>query len=244
MASTSPGSTSSNSTSSGQPSNGQRKNAYFSDSRALSACELLLGTAIVLGYNVFHVIPNEVPILFVLGLVSVRLRNGTWSAMGFKRPTSWSRIVLIALGAAALRIVLAAVVIDPLTARFWPPATAPAGANEIAGNIKVALHWLALVWTFAAFGEEIAYRGYLLIRAADLGRRSNTAYWVGMVFVSVLFGLGHFYKGPAGMIDSGVAGLILGSAFLLSGRNLWASILAHGFIDTFGVMALYFGWDS
>jgi membrane protease YdiL (CAAX protease family) len=244
MASTSPGSTSSSATSSGQPSNGQRKNAYFSDSRALSAFELLLGTAIVLGYNVFHVIPNEVPILFVLGLVSVRLRNGSLSAMGFKRPTSWSRIVLIALGAAALRIVLAAVVIDPLTARFWPPATAPAGANEIAGNIKVALHWLALVWTFAAFGEEIAYRGYLLIRAADLGRRSNTAYWVGMVFVSVLFGLGHFYKGPAGMIDSGVAGLILGSAFLLSGRNLWASILAHGFIDTFGVVALYFGWDS
>jgi membrane protease YdiL (CAAX protease family) len=65
-----------------------------------------------------------------------------------------------------------------------------------------------------------------------------------MVFVSVLFGLGHFYKGPAGMIDSGVAGLILGSAYLLSGRNLWTSILAHGLIDTFGVMALYFGWDS
>jgi membrane protease YdiL (CAAX protease family) len=241
MDSKSPGSTSPSSTSSGQPASGQPKRTYFSDSRALSAFELLLGTAIVLGYNVFHVIPNEVPILFVLGLVSVRLRNGSLSAMGFKRPTSWSRIVLIALGAAALRIVLAAVVIDPLTERFWPPATAPAGANEIAGNIKLALHWLAIVWTFAAFGEEIAYRGYLLTRAADLGRRSTAAYWIGMVFVSVLFGLGHFYKGPAGMIDSGVAGLILGSAYLLSGRNLWTSILAHGFIDTFGVIALYFG---
>jgi membrane protease YdiL (CAAX protease family) len=244
MPSTSPGSTSANSPSSGQPTNGQPKKTYFSDSRGLSAFELLLGTAIVLGYNVFHVIPNEVPILFVLGLVSVRLRNGTWSAMGFKRPTSWSRIVLIALGAAALRIVLAAAVIDPLTGRFWPPATAPAGANEIAGHIKVALHWLAIVWSFAAFGEEIAYRGYLLTRAADLGKRSTAAYWVGMVFVSILFGLGHFYKGPAGMIDSGVAGLILGSACLISGRNLWTSILAHGFIDTFGVIALYFGLDS
>jgi hypothetical protein len=131
MDSTSPASTSSSSASSGQPASGQPKRTYFSDSRALSAFELLLGAAIVLGYNVFHVIPNEVPILFVLGLVSVRLRNGSLSAMGFKRPTSWSRIVLIALGAAALRIVLAAIVIDPLTERFWPPATAPAGANEI-----------------------------------------------------------------------------------------------------------------
>lgn len=222
----------------------QPPKTYFSNSRTLSAFEVLLGAAIVIGYNVFHIIPNEVPILVVLGLVSIRLRDGSLSAMGFKRPRSWLRIVLIALGAAALRIVLGAIVIDPLTASIWPPAEAPTGANEIAGNIKVALQWLALVWSFAAFGEEIAYRGYLLTRAADLGRRSTAAYWVGMVFVSVLFGIGHYYKGPAGMIDSGVAGLILGSAYLLSGRNLWVSILAHGFIDTFGVTALYFGWDS
>lgn len=227
--------------SSGQPA---KPRTYLPDSRTLSALELLLGTAIVIGHNVFHVVPNEVPILFVLGLVSVRLRDGSWSAMGFKRPASWFRVVLIALAAAVLRILLAAVVIDPLTARFWPPAEAPVGANEIAGNMKVALGWLALVWSFAAFGEEIGYRGYLLTRAADLGRRSTAAYWIGMVFVSVLFGLGHYYKGPAGMIDSGVAGLILGSAYLLSRRNLWTSILAHGFIDTFGVIVLYFGWDS
>ena len=65
-----------------------------------------------------------------------------------------------------------------------------------------------------------------------------------MVLVSILFGYGHYYKGPAGIVDSGVAGLILGAAYLLSGRNLWASIIAHGFIDTFGVTVVYFGWDS
>jgi membrane protease YdiL (CAAX protease family) len=31
---------------------------------------------------------------------------------------------------------------------------------------------------------------------------------------------------------------------MLSGRNLWTSILAHGFIDTVGVIALFFGWES
>jgi len=41
-----------------------------------------------------------------------------------------------------------------------------------------------------------------------------------------------------------MAGLILGAAFLLSGRNLWVCILAHGFIDTFAIVALYFGWSS
>jgi membrane protease YdiL (CAAX protease family) len=104
--------------------------------------------------------------------------------------------------------------------------------------------WLLLVWTFAAFGEEIAYRGYLLTRAADIGSRSVAAYWVGIVLVSILFGYGHYYKGASGVIDSGVAGLILGSAYMFAGRNLWASILAHGFIDTFGVIDAFFGWSN
>lgn len=213
-------------------------------SRLLSAIELLLGAAIVIGHNVFSVVPNEVPILFVLGLVSIRIRDVSLTAMGFRRPSSWSRVLLIALAAATLRILLSEVLIDPLTQKFWPPAAAPSEAAAITGNLKIALLALLIVWTFAAFGEEIAYRGYLLTRAADLGNRTKTAYLVGVVFVSVLFGYGHYYKGPSGIIDSGVAGLILGSAYLITGRNLWTSILAHGFIDTFGVVVLYFGLDS
>jgi membrane protease YdiL (CAAX protease family) len=212
--------------------------------RAVSALEFLIGAAVVIGHNVYHVVPNEVPILVVLALVSFRLRNGGLAAMGLRRPRSWTRLVLIALAAATLRVVLAAVVMDPLTSRIWPPAVAPEGADAIAGSVKDALQWLALVWSFAAFGEEIAYRGYLVTRAADVGRGSSAAYWVAVVVVSVLFGYGHYYKGPAGIVDSGVAGLILGSAYLLSGRNLWVSILAHGFIDTFGVTMLFLGFDS
>jgi uncharacterized protein len=215
-----------------------------SGSRLLSAVEFLLGAFIVIGHNVYHIVPNEVPILVVLGLVSVRLRNGGWTAIGLKRPASWVRIAQIALAAAALRVVLGEFVIDPLTGRFWPPATAPAGTEAITGNPKVALLALLFVWAFAAFGEEIAYRGYLLTRAAEVGKRSTAAYWCAMVLVSVLFGYGHYYKGPSGIVDSGVAGLILGAAYLLSGRNLWASILAHGFIDTYAVVVVFFGWQS
>ena len=210
----------------------------------LSAAELVLGAAIVIGHNVFHVVPNEVPILCVLGLLSVWLRGGGLSTIGLTRPPSWRRVVLWALAAAALRILLGDLVIDPITSRFWPPAVAPAGTETITGNVKNALLGLLLVWTFAAFGEEIAYRGYLLARAADIGKRSTAAYWIGVVLVAVLFGYGHYYKGPAGVLDSGVAGLILGAAYLLSGRSLWTCILAHGFIDTVAVVAVFFGWAS
>ena len=69
-------------------------------SRTLSAFELLFGAFIVIGHNVFHIVPNEVIILSILGLVSIRLRDGRLSSMGFKRPVSWRRIFLIALVAA------------------------------------------------------------------------------------------------------------------------------------------------
>ena len=104
-------------------------------SRALSAFEFCFGAFIVIGHNVFHIVPNEVIVLSVLGLISIRLRDGSWSAMGFKRPASWRRIVLIALVAATLRILLGQFVIEPVNGLFWPKPTAPALANEITGYV-------------------------------------------------------------------------------------------------------------
>jgi hypothetical protein len=173
-----------------------------------------VGSAIVIGHNVYHLIPNEVPILFVLGLLSLRLRDGSWTAMGLARPTSWRRTVVFALAAAISRLLLGALVIDPITAHFWPAAHVPSGSAQITGHAMVALRWLLLIWTFAAFGEEIGYRGYLLTRAADVGGRSRAAYWAGVLVVAVLFGYGHYYKGPSGIVDSGMAGLILGAAYV------------------------------
>ena len=212
-------------------------------SRLVSALEVLVGAFVVIGHNVYRVVPNEVPILTVLGLLSFRLRNGGWAAMGFRRPPSWAVAAGFALLAAAVRI-LGGELVDLVTARFWTPAKAPAIAETIPGNLGNALLALLIVWSFAAFGEEISYRGYLLNRSADVLGGSAAAYWAAAVFVAVLFGLGHWYKGPAGVVDSGFAGLVLGGAYVLSRRNLWVPILAHGFIDTFGVIGLYFGWAT
>jgi len=69
----------------------------------LSAVEFLAGAAIVIAHNVYQVIPNEVFILFVLGWISIRLRDGGWKNVGLARPKSWPVAVGIALayGAAA-----------------------------------------------------------------------------------------------------------------------------------------------
>lgn len=209
--------------------------------RWLSGLELALGASVVVGHNVLRLLPNEVPILLVLALVSTRLREGSWSALGFPRPSSWSLVVGLAFGAAILRLALGQFVVDPLTAQIWPAARGPTGFEAIAHDPWQMLKWLGVVWTFAAAGEEVSYRGYLMKRAADVLGGSRAAWWAAMVFSAGLFGIGHWYKGPAGVVDSAVAGLVLGAAYLLSGGRLWTAILAHGLIDTTGVVLLFFG---
>src|SRR5207249_7258665 len=121
-------------------------------SRALSAFELLFGGFIVIGHNVFRIVPNEVIVLCALGLVSVRLRDGGWSAMGFTRPASWRRIFLIGLAAAGVRILLGQFVIEPGTGFFWPTTTGAALANEITGKGNIELLAVFLVWM--CFGDR------------------------------------------------------------------------------------------
>jgi membrane protease YdiL (CAAX protease family) len=212
-------------------------------SRWLSAAELCIAAGAVIGHNVFRVLPNEVPVLVVLALVSVRLREKDWSALGFRRPSSWRKVVLLAVGFVIVRWTLGYGV-EALTARIWPPIVGPHGIDKIVGNPMAALAALALIWTFAAFGEEIGYRGYVMKRASDSGGGGRIAWTLALIVSSVLFGFGHFYKGPAGILDSGIAGLLMGGVFLLSGRCLWTTILAHGLSDTLAVVLTYFGLNN
>ncbi len=212
--------------------------------RVLSLAETLLGAFLVIGHNVFHVVPNEVFFLFALFWISFGLRERSYKLPGLTRPKSWGKTILVAIAAVVVLQGGSEFLVEPLAHHFWP------GPEQVSSVIKTAPHWkniltsLLIVWTFAAFGEELGYRGYLLNRAADLGNRSKLAYVLAMLYVAALFGVAHWYKGPAGVVDSAYSGLVLGTVYLLSGRNLWAAILAHGLSDTFAVIVVSMGWAS
>lgn len=212
--------------------------------RRLSLIEFALGAAIVIGHNVFHLVPNEVPILFVLGTVSMRLREGSFRAIGLVRSASWWRTLLVALVTAVAVIVIGQFVTEPLAKAMGLHENSGAAAHalgEMRGNLWTAAKGLGLVWTFAAFGEEFGYRRYLLGRAADVGNNATAAQWAAMSCVSVLFGFGHYYQGPAGIFTTGCDGFMIGTAYLLCRRNLWVAVFAHGFVDTIGIVLLFFG---
>jgi membrane protease YdiL (CAAX protease family) len=211
--------------------------------RWLSFLEFVLGVVIVFGHNIYHILPNEVPILFVLGWISLRWRNGGWKYAGLSRPRSWWKTVALAILAAAILLLGSELVVEPIAHRIWPePEHISNVIQSAASGWRQALVGLLIVWTFASFGEELSYRGYLLTRAADICGRSNLAYWAAIIVVSLLFGFGHYYKGPSGVLDSTYSGFVLGVSFLLAGRNLWTPILAHGIADTVAVFVVFIGW--
>jgi hypothetical protein len=71
--------------------------------------EVCVAIFIVVAHNVYHWVPNEVPILFVLAVASLRLREGIWMTSLFCRPKSWP---LTLLGAVVGRISLFAQAMD------------------------------------------------------------------------------------------------------------------------------------
>ena len=219
-------------------------NLGHASQRWLSRLELALGAGVVIGHNVYHRVPNEVPILFVLGWLSIRLRNGGWRAIGLARPGSWLRTVAWALAATALIMLVADGVVGPFAERHFGAIRVSKALDLASPSLVQVGLYLVLIWTFAAFGEELVYRGYLLTRAAEAGGPSRVAQGAALLAVSVLFGYGHYYKGPAGILASTVSGLVLGGVYWASGRNLWAAILAHGFRDTLALALALLGWSS
>jgi membrane protease YdiL (CAAX protease family) len=223
---------------------GEARQSLPTSYRWISLFEVALGVFLVLGHNVFRVVPNEVFFLFALFWVSFKVRDGGWRIAGLSRPGSWRRTFVLALAGVVVLQVGSEFLIEPLAQQIWHQPEQVSSLLSSGMTTKKALLTLGIIWTFAAFGEELGYRGYLLTRAADLGNRSRVAYVIAMVGVAVLFGFGHYYKGPAGVLDSTYSGLVLGTLFLVSGRNLWAPILAHGLSDTYAVVLVYMGWAN
>jgi membrane protease YdiL (CAAX protease family) len=77
----------------------------------------------------------------------------------------------------------------------------------------------------AGICEEIMYRGFFMIYLQSL-----TGTWAAVIVSSIIFGLGHAYQGPMGIVKTGIAGLIMAGLYVLTG-SLWVPIVLHAAID-------------
>lgn len=85
--------------------------------------------------------------------------------------------------------------------------------------------WWRAVSVTAGICEEVVYRGFLI---AVLAAATNA--WAAVLLAAFIFGLGHAYQGPKGILKTGLVGLALGGLFALTG-SLWAPMLVHVIMD-------------
>jgi membrane protease YdiL (CAAX protease family) len=115
--------------------------------------------------------------------------------------------------------------------------------DVLRGNVSALLLGLIVVWTLAAFGEELIFRGYLMNTLARAFRDQNLGWILACFINSVLFGIGHMYQGVSGVIMLGMVGLLYALFYLGSGRNLWVPVLMHGLYDTSAFLVIFFNLD-
>jgi len=113
------------------------------------------------------------------------------------------------------------------------------GFEGLEGNIGLLAVFLVLGWTLAAFGEELAYRGYLLTRVREALGGGRTALVVAVVVSSLVFGFAHGEQGLIGVFVVTLDALAW-AGLRVHYKTLWASILAHGFNNTLGFIAFFF----
>lgn len=189
--------------------------------------------------------------LFCLALY-LRRRGEGWSSLGLI-PLHGVKAKLMVLPQALLVFALfgAAVagVLQGSEALGWDfMKTIPDGVEnrwgDVRGSVPMLLLWLGIVWTAAAFGEEMFFRGFLVTRAATLFAGLPLASVFAVLIPALLFGLGHFYyQGLRGLVITAAIGIAFGTAFLVLKRNLWPLVLVHGIVDTINFIALYAGAD-
>lgn len=183
-------------------------------------------------------------IFLALGLIRLVLwlRGSGWHEFGLKRPRSWPKTILLAAGG-LIAIFIVIRLCMPVVIRLTGQPVDRTQFDVLRGNLPALIVGLLVVWTLAAFGEELIFRGYLMNTLAGAIRQENMGWAIACLVNSVFFGIGHTYQGITGVILLGIVGLLYALFYLWSGRNLWVPILMHGLYDTTAFLVIFFSLD-
>lgn len=205
----------------------------------LSGLIILLVTLVYINPLPF---PWKNPAIALLGLAFWKWYMGDIKQLGLSRSHSvWS----ILIWGTVLTLISKFVISDLIGPLIdWLTGTTPdySQYQSLVGNFDAVfgLWWKAMI--SAGFAEEIIYNGVLLVGMAQILSKASYGKHVAVIITAVLFGVAHYPQGLAGIISTGLIGLTFGYGFYLSGRNIYALILAHCLIDTYAMFMLYYGW--
>jgi membrane protease YdiL (CAAX protease family) len=198
----------------------------------LAAAELVVAVAAI-------VLDLAIPslVLLLLAGISLAVRREGPSSLGLRRP----RRRYLVVGTAAFALVWSVFQL----AVTMPVANHLSGERQdmgvfadVQGDVGLLLLLVVLSWTLGAFVEELAFRGFLLTRLREVLGSGRVALAVAVLVSSVLFGILHSEQGLVGIVVVALDGIAFCALRLFYG-TVWASVLAHGFNNTLGLVTFF-----
>jgi uncharacterized protein len=180
------------------------------------------------------------PLSAVLVLVWTRISNTPWLEIGYVRPRSWIKTIVIGiLFGVAFKFVMKAVVM-PL---FGAPPINPA-YQFVTGNSAVIPVMVYTMIIVAGFGEETFYRGWMFERLGKLFGQSVAAKISIVLITTILFASVHYpEQGLPGVDQAFCTGLVFGSIFAITGQ-IFLLMIAHAAFDLTALWIIYYGLET
>ncbi len=161
-------------------------------------------------------------------------------SIGLNKPNNWYYLILLSMILGAAIELCAEVVVNPIIEHILREKIDLSVVN-IKYNLFNYVLWILIGFVLGGVLEEVLFRGFLLNRIAKFLGGNMFASITALVVTSAIFGLCHLYQGVSGSISTAFIGFLLGSIYLLSGKNLYYAIFTHGFINFTGLTILYLG---
>ena len=177
------------------------------------------------------------PLSAILVLLWVGLSDTPWREIGYLRPRSWVRSLIIGIVfGIAFKVVMKAVVMPLLGA---PPLNQ--AYHYLTGNTAALPGMIFVLVVVAGFGEETLFRGYMFER---LGKLFGSGAWAKVLIVlitSAWFALLHYFvQGVPGVEQAVCTGVVFGTIFAVTGQ-IFMLMVAHAAFDLTALAMIY--WD-
>ena len=190
---------------------------------------------VALSFPGIGVLGSFVIVLGALFLVK-ETRAGTLS---FVHHSVW-RSVLLGIGFGVLIQLSLFFAVEPIIEGLTGSKLSLDDFAAVEGSLASYLTLLAIGLLFGGIAEELIFRGFVVGWGVRIfGERSG---WFLAILSASVFGAAHMYQGIAGVLTTGLTGMLFGFFYLSLGRKLLPVIVMHMTVNLIGITQIYLGY--
>lgn len=211
-------------------------------SRLRAGVELGLVTALFWGiiYIPGLSFGGPLAVLACVAVITVLLmqRGESWKGLGLRLANSWKAVGAgaVAVLGIFLSVMIASAIAQPIIEALL--GTMDRTLPDVS-TLSQYLIMMAIVWTTAAIGEELVFRGFMMTRVSEIFGGGRYSWIPAAILPAMIFGLAHAYQGLPGILLTGTVGFVFGIWYIIGRRNLVPLIIAHGLVNTVGITLLH-----